>query len=67
MTTRELERIAALETQVAMLVKQQDAQAEMLREVRDAVVTGKGARLALLSLVGVSGIIGGLISTFMPR
>lgn len=67
MTPREIERIAVLETRVQTLIKNQEEQAVLLREVRDALVSARGAKLVLFSLVSVSGIVGGIISQFFPR
>jgi hypothetical protein len=67
MTAKELERIAILETKMQLLSDQVTNQGKTLQEVHNAVVASKGARLALLALVSVSGTIGGLISTFIPR
>lgn len=67
MTERENERIAKLEERLKNVERKQDEQAAMLREVRDAIISARGAKLALVSLIALSGTIGGLISQFFPR
>jgi len=67
MTQSERERLATLETKVDELIKRQEKHEKMLVEVRDAVVSVRGARWAIVTLVGVSGTVGGLISQFFPK
>lgn len=67
MTAREIERLARLETQLENVCKRIDAQAVKLDAVHDALMSQRGARLALVSLVSIAGIIGGLVSSFLPR
>lgn len=67
MTQPERERLAVLETQVALLIRQQEAHATLLREVRDAVVSSRGAKWALVTLISAAGVAGGIVGQFFPR
>jgi hypothetical protein len=74
MTHPEAERIARLEEQnkyltleVAALRKELEQQSIILREVRDALLSARGARWALMSLIGVSGTLGAIIANWWPK
>lgn len=74
MTQQEIERIARLEEQIKAIhkkqdeqAKKQDEQADLLREVRDALLSARGARWALMSLIGVSGTVGAVIANWWPK
>lgn len=67
MTHQEAERIARLEEQIKAIHNKQDEQAQLLREVRDALLSARGARWALMSLIGVSGTFGALIANWWPK
>lgn len=67
MTHQEIERITRLEERMKAMERTQAEHTSMLREVRDTVVSARGAKWAIMALVGASGTIGALISQFMPR
>lgn len=67
MTQQEIERIARLEEQIKAIHKKQDEQADLLREVRDALLSARGARWALMSLIGVSGTVGAMLANWWPK
>lgn len=67
MTQQEIERIARLEEQIKAIHKKQDEHTLVLREVRDALLSARGARWALMSLIGVSGTFGALLANWWPK
>jgi len=66
MTKSELERITALEVQVAALSRQLEQTHKTVQELRDVLMQAKGARLTIAVLVTAAGVVGGLIGKFLP-
>lgn len=67
MTAKEAERIAVLEARMEAFSKKQDEQARLLQEVHEALLAARGAKWAVVGMIGMSGTIGGLVSQFFPR
>lgn len=67
MTAKELERITRLEVQLESMCKRLDSQGVKLDEVHEALLTARGAKWAVVGLIGIAGTVGGIIGQFFPR
>lgn len=62
----DLVRVVALEKDMEYLKKEVASMAEDVRVMRATFEQAKGARWAVVTLVGVSSIVGGLIAKYAP-